>query len=378
MIAEVDPGWTDHNPSDPGITLIELFAWLTEMLLYRLDRTPDRVVNAFLRLLAGPGWTPTGERARDIRNVLSRLEEPERAVTAADFERRALQVMERKGRAHCVPRFDITAPAGELVEHEGHLSVVIIPPKGQELGAPPVPSDDLRNRVEEDLVRRRLLGTRLHVGRPLYVSIQLDVVVLRKREADRRTVVLDLERTLRKYLDPLHGGPEGKGWPFESPVYLADLMYLVQGLRGVESVTHLFIKPDLDPLLGGDPRDWNKDGTLVGVRTLRHHLPWVKGLEVVALPPVVEFVLVGVQIKSRGLSAAQRADARYEVERRLAPLPGGDATWQTNTRRLFPDLLRGLSGVRKVTGNDELKPNQVAEVTVDFSETDGSAPERTL
>ena len=32
------PEWTDHNASDPGITLIELFAWLTEMQLYSLDR----------------------------------------------------------------------------------------------------------------------------------------------------------------------------------------------------------------------------------------------------------------------------------------------------------------------------------------------------
>ncbi len=33
--------WTDHNVSDPGVTLIELFAWMTETLLYRLNRVPD-------------------------------------------------------------------------------------------------------------------------------------------------------------------------------------------------------------------------------------------------------------------------------------------------------------------------------------------------
>ena len=31
------PEWTDHNPSDPGITLVELFAYLTEMLIYRVQ-----------------------------------------------------------------------------------------------------------------------------------------------------------------------------------------------------------------------------------------------------------------------------------------------------------------------------------------------------
>jgi predicted phage baseplate assembly protein len=33
--------WTDHNVSDPGVTLIELFAWMTETMLYRLNRVPD-------------------------------------------------------------------------------------------------------------------------------------------------------------------------------------------------------------------------------------------------------------------------------------------------------------------------------------------------
>ena len=36
------PKWTDYNLSDPGITLIEIFAWMTDMLLYRLNRVPEK------------------------------------------------------------------------------------------------------------------------------------------------------------------------------------------------------------------------------------------------------------------------------------------------------------------------------------------------
>ena len=32
------PEWTEYNVSDPGITLIELFAWMTELMVYRLRR----------------------------------------------------------------------------------------------------------------------------------------------------------------------------------------------------------------------------------------------------------------------------------------------------------------------------------------------------
>lgn len=46
--------WDDHNPSDPGITLIELFAFLGENLLYRFNQIPDATRLQFLRLLQIP------------------------------------------------------------------------------------------------------------------------------------------------------------------------------------------------------------------------------------------------------------------------------------------------------------------------------------
>ncbi|MBI4494448.1 MAG: putative baseplate assembly protein [Chloroflexi bacterium] len=45
------PEWTDHNLTDPGITLLELFAWMTDLLLYRLNRVPDKNYVKFLELL---------------------------------------------------------------------------------------------------------------------------------------------------------------------------------------------------------------------------------------------------------------------------------------------------------------------------------------
>jgi predicted phage baseplate assembly protein len=43
--------WDEHNVSDPGITLIEQFASMIEMLGYRIDRIPERIHVALLRLL---------------------------------------------------------------------------------------------------------------------------------------------------------------------------------------------------------------------------------------------------------------------------------------------------------------------------------------
>ena len=49
--AESDGVWTLHAPDDPGITLLELFAYLLEQRLYWLDQVPDALVVAILRLL---------------------------------------------------------------------------------------------------------------------------------------------------------------------------------------------------------------------------------------------------------------------------------------------------------------------------------------
>src|SRR5438874_8258993 len=49
-----NPEWTNFNRSDPGITLIELFAFLTENLLYRANQIPERNRLKFLSLLGVP------------------------------------------------------------------------------------------------------------------------------------------------------------------------------------------------------------------------------------------------------------------------------------------------------------------------------------
>src|SRR2546427_3436201 len=49
-----NPEWTNFNRSDPGITLVELFAFLTENVLYRANQIPERNRRKFLSLLGVP------------------------------------------------------------------------------------------------------------------------------------------------------------------------------------------------------------------------------------------------------------------------------------------------------------------------------------
>ncbi len=51
LIPHYCPEWTDHNVSDPGVALIELFAWMTDMLLYRVNQVPEKNYLKFLELI---------------------------------------------------------------------------------------------------------------------------------------------------------------------------------------------------------------------------------------------------------------------------------------------------------------------------------------
>ncbi|MBK9749015.1 MAG: putative baseplate assembly protein [Chloroflexi bacterium] len=50
-IPQYNPEWTDFNESDPGITLLQLYAWLTEIMLFEMNRLPDLNYIKFLQMI---------------------------------------------------------------------------------------------------------------------------------------------------------------------------------------------------------------------------------------------------------------------------------------------------------------------------------------
>ena len=65
--AESDGAWTLHAPVDPGVTLLELFAYLLEQRLYWLDQVPDELAVAILRLLGVDPPRPAQAAATVLR-----------------------------------------------------------------------------------------------------------------------------------------------------------------------------------------------------------------------------------------------------------------------------------------------------------------------
>lgn len=131
-IPALAPEWTDHNPGDPGIALLELIAWLTETVLYRTTRLTDGERQAFLALIEGldPQSTLRGQALdRSTSAAIKGLRAPHRLVTRDDYLDRLRAEFPRSREARAlgmdgrVARLDLfSGDAQQALGHAGQLS----------------------------------------------------------------------------------------------------------------------------------------------------------------------------------------------------------------------------------------------------------------
>ncbi len=231
-------------------------------------------------LLAASGWSSGDVVARTL-TALSGGRETE---SAADAERRAGTAGRRRTvavtaqdhadivagadplladvRVHVVPGYDPSAP----VRVADAVAVVVVPAADRPAETEetststyrvPTPLLDpgLRHRIGETLDASRLLGTHTHLVDPCYrpVTVTLEAT----GPIDRST--LDRVRgDLRRFLDPVAGGPRGRGWAAGQPVVPGQLLDRAQRAAGrTATLTRLVVtvgtgRPGSGPDLTGD------------------------------------------------------------------------------------------------------------------------------
>ena len=189
------PDWTNHNPSDPGVTLVELFAYFAELLNYRINRIGKENMLSFLRLLNGPEWQEpkNPDLNTEIRKAILELRRRNRAVTCEDYEVLAMEADARVARAKCVAGRNLRNPTGPNSKRPGQISVVVMPRDHindtNELNA-------LFKKVEGYLEDKRLLTTRVSVFQPSYLGdeegIGIRLVVTLKSGALEETLLFSI------------------------------------------------------------------------------------------------------------------------------------------------------------------------------------------
>lgn len=182
-----------------------------------------------------------GVDAEHIDNAKRRgpmtLRTGQRAVTARDFQRLALDATREVARARCLPPAEPGAPARLLV-----VPRLQIPPDRLQLDDLALP-DTLVERVSNYLEQRRLVTTTIELATPAYqgikVYVQLRALAGGHPDLLRQRVLARLYR----YVNPLLGGPEETGWPFGRPLNVGQLYALVAGIEGVSGIEVVKIFP---------------------------------------------------------------------------------------------------------------------------------------
>jgi hypothetical protein len=256
LIPAYAPRWTNHNPSDPGITLLELLAYFTEILAYRALRiTPDAKLQ-FLRLLEDqvarssdvllgrPSWEVDEAILRRVQSLSS----VECAVTAGDFEKLALDAATRHlggGMgllARSLPGVDLRPTPGRhgLMAVDAPADVSVVLAVEPELSGDNI--DAVCRHVQEELTPRCLLTSRASVVPARHLHVSVACRLSPRPGVPLPAAIAAADAALRSRFDPLRSdGPLAGTSPFGRSVHLATVAATIDRTREVDYVEEVTV-----------------------------------------------------------------------------------------------------------------------------------------
>ncbi|HEX6874831.1 MAG TPA: hypothetical protein VF165_04160 [Nocardioidaceae bacterium] len=124
----------------------------------------------------------------------------------------------------------------------GPREVVVVGPDGAQA------DEELCETAFQLLRRRSPAASRVTVSVPRHSAIDVEAWVVREPFGLQRTDALRAAATaaLARYLDSVHGGPDGDGWPVGGPVYRSALFDVLERVPGVDHVHRLAVDGDAD------------------------------------------------------------------------------------------------------------------------------------
>lgn len=185
-----------------------------------------------------------GVDAETVENVKLRgpqsLRSGGRAVTVSDFERLTAQADSRVGRVRCLAPVEPGDPTRLLV-----VPTIRQLPETLQIDHFALP-DDMIQRIEDFLDDRRILGSKIEIGTPYYQGVTVAALVSARPGRPPSLIQDRARRALYDFINPLTGGPEGRGWAFDADLNAAQVIQLLDAIEGVERVDEvLFFEYDL-------------------------------------------------------------------------------------------------------------------------------------
>ncbi len=256
--------WTNFNPSDPGITLVEMLAWIAESLLYRANRIPVETYLNFLKLVAGPGDS-YDETDTAHKNLLDYVKDVTSGVVASDLTTMKVAVREfldSRYTAVTVEDFkSLTLDASgevervEVVPSPNYTEIVLVMRSDVQTLI-----DGEIEKVRKHLEPRLLLGTMIYVKNAAYTDVELSISItcenyvsseftakvytpdiILKQKVPAKTLDDTVAYAIFEYLDRINGGSGKTGWPYGRDLIIYELYHIIEKIGGVVNVNNIWI-----------------------------------------------------------------------------------------------------------------------------------------
>lgn len=261
--------WTNFNPSDPGITLLELFSYIAECLIYRSNQVTEKTYVNFLQLIAGARQLdPLDGLQADLLDQVKKWGKSQqadlptiramvqrywgytnRAISTRDFYALALEAYFSVETS--IPATNINYRELTLTQLEQIRRVIVIPDEAPPainvlLNPSPKPAPDsgaLLLAVKNNLITKRPIGTVINVRMVHYTSICLYMALTISSSVTAKTVEETIRTKIKAYLNAITGGNDHKGWPMGKSLALYELKLIAEDVDGVEDVDQVCLDP---------------------------------------------------------------------------------------------------------------------------------------
>ncbi len=194
-------------------------------------------VKGVINYEAATGGTEPESLEKAVLRVPGILRSSQRAITRDDFEYHAMGVPGADvARAHCL---DVNWEMGkrwidsDAIE-PGQVCILTIPKADtQDLswGLSPEDlklNDEMATKIKAYLDDRKPLGVKILLREPKYIGVKVEAAVLIGSDGDREYISFQFKQLLYRFLHPIVGGTNGKGWPLGHPVYPSDVIAYCQ------------------------------------------------------------------------------------------------------------------------------------------------------
>lgn len=202
--------------------------------------------------IAASGGAATELLAAIERRGPQQFRHRDRNVSFEDYEWLARRASPDVARVRCLP---LTGPGGR--PQRGCVSLLVAP---QSNDPRPSPSVELARRVREFLAQHGPATVSRNIGitAPRYVPVSVHVDVVPRVAGDAASVDQCIRDACDRFLHPLFGGSDGRGWQFGQSVYLSQIAALIEGLDAVDYCSNIDLS--VGDALAGDRIAMGPDG----------------------------------------------------------------------------------------------------------------------